>query len=291
MNNHNIFGQEGLISKSGVVRVSVHDFYRVWSVFMLFQDLPIGMMTTTTRNHVSASSSQSSSSSFVAANTPPPPPPYRDTIWSRWHLCALRHCNALAHSFMITGYQRMTDIEQQQQREGEEGGDGGEGEEMEELHGLPPAVDLLLIGLSESKRRNGHGNGHGGHGNGNGGSNSGSGSSSAAEFASVNGILLVDSSVIDVDHAGSARSATRIDLVDHLKQENVIHKNDPIVLEYVNFFLYIYTCYYYFIPLLLISASIAQYNSFTTLIFFLSFFFIYICTNFIENNLNIFYSL
>ena len=179
MNNSELFGHEGLISNSGVVRIAVHDFYRVWSLFMLFQDLPIG----------------------ITSN------PYKDTVWSQWHLCALRHCNALAHSFMITGYQRMTEMEKKQQEEEGE----ADGEE-DELHGLPPAVDLLLIGLSESKRRNGH--------------------SGSATFASVNGILLVDSSVIDGrNHAGHHSGSGRIDLVEHLIQENVINRDDDIVLE------------------------------------------------------------
>ena len=37
MNNSELFGHEGLISNSGVVRIAVHDFYRVWSLFMLFR--------------------------------------------------------------------------------------------------------------------------------------------------------------------------------------------------------------------------------------------------------------
>ena len=129
MKDQELFAQSGLVSGSGDgrVRLNIEHFYRVWSLFMLFQDLPVDLAT--------------SDFDSMRGDDDDSMMPYHDGIWSRWHKQALVHCNSLANRLMISDYQRMVSIEQKNEHL------PANAMESTELVGLSPSIDLLLNGL------------------------------------------------------------------------------------------------------------------------------------------------
>jgi hypothetical protein len=128
MRDDTLFASMGLVSKNGKVRLDVIRFYRVWSLFMLFQNLPVLLVTDENLNDT-----------------------YHEGSWCTWHVEALKHCNALSKQLMIEGYQQMAAVESLSTNSST-----NTTMEMEERVGLSPAIDLLLIGLPTATMYGGH---------------------------------------------------------------------------------------------------------------------------------------
>ena len=128
MRDDTLFASMGLVSKNGKVRLDVIRFYRVWSLFMLFQNLPVLLVTDENLNDT-----------------------YHEGSWCTWHVEALKHCNALSKQLMIEGYQQMAAVESLSTNSST-----NTTMETEERVGLSPAIDLLLIGLPTATMYGGH---------------------------------------------------------------------------------------------------------------------------------------
>jgi hypothetical protein len=111
MNDDFLFAHGGLFDdNSNLPRISYDQFYLVWSLFMLFQDLPIDGNNN-----------------------------YHESIWPEWHKQALIHCNALSTQLMISDFKERASMEEISNHS-----------TTEELIGLSPSVDLLLLGLGKA---------------------------------------------------------------------------------------------------------------------------------------------